>query len=43
MTLMLLENEANVEATSNDMRTPLHFACACGHKEICRILMDKGR
>ena len=42
MTLLLLENDANVEATSKDNRTPLHFACACGHKEIARILLDKG-
>ena len=42
MTLLLLEHDANVEATSKDNRTPLHFACACGHKEIARILLDKG-
>jgi ankyrin repeat protein len=39
---MLLENEANTEALSNDGRTPLHYACSCGHKEIARILLDKG-
>lgn len=70
MTLMLLENDANVEALSNvcidfypllisycqnisfnnlfvqsisqDGRTPLHYACSCGHRDITRILLDKG-
>ena len=25
-----------------DGRTPLHYACSCGHREIARILLDKG-
>jgi ankyrin repeat protein len=25
-----------------DGRTPLHYACSCGHRDIARILLDKG-
>jgi hypothetical protein len=39
---LLIAESADVNAKSDDGRTPLHFAATSGHKEIVELLISKG-
>jgi hypothetical protein len=42
VTQLLLENDADVMATSKYERTPLHLASVYGHVEVARVLLTHG-
>jgi ankyrin repeat protein len=39
---VLLEKGSRMEDTSNNGKTPLHWACHWGHFSVIRLLIDKG-
>jgi hypothetical protein len=38
----LLDNDADIEATTTDFATPLHHAAFSGHKAVTRVLLARG-
>ena len=39
---MVLDNNANVDAKTANMRTPLHLACIRGRLDFAKLLLAKG-